>query len=458
MSPESSSRRIGIGVASILSLLPITPAVSFEFDIAAIGGRDNTTQATTPHGESLAYGVDAGIGESDNVTLVESNKVSQTIAIADADLEFKERSRLFDADLKGNFSYLDYLQNAYANQLIGRFDGIADVALIPGRMTWDVQENFGQGQIDPFTATTPTNLQNINYVSTGPDLHLKLGPTFFLDMTARYARATYQTDPFDSNRLLGSVALGLPLSAQSGVSLNGSFLRVLFDDTATNTDFNRSSAYGHYEISGARTDLTASLGVTKVDEGGQSMTGPLARLELSRRLSAAQKLKLAFVRDQTDASTGFSTLQSGAAGGIVTAPAAVTLTNYTLTYGSVTWEYTRNRTILALSGTWEKDSYDNQPQQDLTRGTAQFKVERQLSRVLTAQIIGSVYHTEYTNTDFSETDGLIGAALTYREGRGLEIRLRYEHSSRVVSEVGSGYTENRAFLTIGYRPRVGQPN
>ena len=82
--------------------------------------------------------------------------------------------------------------------------------------------------------------------------------------------------------------------------------------------------------------------------------------------------------------------------------------------------------------------------------------------MLTAELHGRLYRTEYTNTNFSETDGLVGGALVFRQGRGLEIKLRYDHTSRTVSGVGvvpgvsSGYNENRAFLTIGYRPRTAQ--
>ncbi len=123
-----------------------------------------------------------------------------------------------------------------------------NLALIPERVTWVLQESFGQAQIDPFTPVTPTNLENINYVATGPDVALRLGATVFLDLSARYARTTYETDPFDSNRMLGSAALGMPLSAQSSVSIDGSFERVLFDNTEVNTDFDRSSVYGHYEV------------------------------------------------------------------------------------------------------------------------------------------------------------------------------------------------------------------
>jgi hypothetical protein len=417
------------------------------------------TPAQGARAESLIYGVDVGIGESDNVTLVETDKVSQTIAVTDLDFDFKDQSRRFDIDAKGAFSYLDYLQNAYSNQLLGRFDGTATVALIPEHVNWVLRDNFGQGQIDPFTAVVPTNLQNINYVATGPDVAFRFGPTVFLDLSARYANASYQTQPFDNNSVLGSAALGRVISARSSISINGSFERVSFDNTTVNTDFDRSSIYAHYEIQGARTELMANLGATKADQGSDSFTGPYARLQLARRLSPASMLKFTIAHDITDGSTAFANLQGGAAGGIVTGPANISQSNYTATYGSIGWEYARNRTTIGVSGTWEKDSYHTLPLQDQTRGSAEFRVERNFSRVLTAQLLGRLYRTEYTNTNYSETDGLVGGALIFREGRGLEIKLRYAHSSRNVSGVGvvpgvtAGYSENRAFLTIGYRPR-----
>jgi len=429
---------------------------------------DGATPAQGSRAESFTYGADVGIGESDNVTLVQTDKVSQTIAIADLDFDLKDQSRRFDVDAKGNFSDLDYLQNAYGNQLVGRFDGRADASIIPERVIWVLTESFGQAQIDPFVAEVPTNLQDINYVATGPDATFRLGPTVFLDLSARYAKSTYETDPFDSNTVLGSAALGRALSSQSSISINGSFERVLFDNTEVNTNFNRSSFYAHYEIAGARTDLTANLGVTKVDQGSESFTGPNAKLLLLRKLSSVATLKFTVGRDITDGSTAFANLQSGAIGGIVTGPAVVSQNNYTVTYGSIDWEYARNRTTFGVSGTWEKDSYVGQPLLDLTRSSAEFSLERKLTSVLTAQLLGRLYRTQYANTDFAETDGLVGAALMFRAGRGLEIKLRYDRSSRSVSGVGvesgvddvpgasTGYSENRVFLTIGYRPRPAQ--
>jgi hypothetical protein len=310
---------------------------------------------------------------------------------------------------------------------------------------------------------TPANRENINYVSTGPDVDLRLGSLGFVDLSARYARTEYQTSPFDSNRLSGSIAVGTPLSIQSSVSLGASTERVLFENTVLNTDFDRTGVFGRYELQAARTALTASLGASRVDQGGVTLTGPLATLQLARKISSAAKLTFIAGREFTDGSTSFSSLQSGTVGSSGTSPAAVTSASYTVTYGSGAWEYLRNRTTFGLSGRWEKDSYDGQPLLDVDRATAQFSVQRKLTSALTAKLLGSLYRSQYAHTDYAETDGSIGAALAFRAGRTLEIRLLYEHSSRIVSAIGTGYEgtsyeENRVFLTIGYRPRGAASN
>jgi hypothetical protein len=409
--------------------------------------------------ETLAYGVDVGVGESDNVTLVPTNKVSQTMALADVDFDIKKQSRLLDLNAKGDFTDINYLQGAYGNQVIGRFDGAAHVALIPERLTWALTDNFGQGTLDPFTPTTPTNIENINYVSTGPDLNLRLGPTSFINASARFARAQYQTSPFNSNRLVGNLAWGLQLSAQSSVSLNGDTERVLFDNTVLNSDFEHTSGFGRYEVQGARTDFSTDLGATTITRNGTSTTGGLARIALARKLSTAAKLTLSIGRDLTDASTSFSNLQSGALGVVGTAPAALTSNSYTSHYASVGWEYERNRTTFAVSGRWEKDIYGGEPALDYTRSGAEFRVERKLTRALTAEVFGRYYKSTYPHTIVAPANGsadfddeLIAGVLTWRHGRGLEIKLKCEHDARVATGI-NGYRENRAVLTVGYRPK-----
>ena len=242
------------------------------------------SQAATA--ETLTYGADAGIAETDNVNLAPTREVSQTIAVVDLDFDVKQLTRRFDLDAKGNFSYLDYLQNAYGGQLVGRFDGTAKIALIPERLTWVVQDDFGQAALDPFTPQTPNNLENVNYLSTGPDVALRFGGTTFLNLSARVARAQYETSPFNSNRVLGDAAWGFQLSPASTLSLNADTERVLFENTVFNTDFDRSNAFMRYEIQGARTTFSADLGGTRIEQGGVSsfrITGAAAVIAQSVR-------------------------------------------------------------------------------------------------------------------------------------------------------------------------------
>jgi hypothetical protein len=412
--------------------------------------------------QGFTYGADAGVGETDNVNLSSTNKVSQTLAIADVDFALNEQTRLLDATARGDFSYLDFLQGAYGGQLIGRFDGLGRVALVPDRLTWTVQDDFGQSTLDPYTATTPANLENVNFFSTGPDLALRLGGTGFINMSARVARAQYETSPFNSNRLLGNVAWGWQLSAVTSVALNADTERVLFQNTVLNSDFDRTNAYASYQVLGARTTLTADLGASKVTQNDGSTSGPLAKLQLARKISSAAKLLFSAGRELTDASTSFSSLQSGAAGVIGAAPAAQTASSYTDTFATAEWQYQRNRTLIALSAHWEKNVYSADSSLDYTRTGGELQLQRNLTHALSAMVSARAYRTDYQNAVFSSTDGAsseftdgtVSAGLVWRYGRGLEVKLTCEHSSRFgTSGFEDGYRENRAYLTVGYRPR-----
>ncbi len=261
-----------------VSLLALAPIAGAQTLLKLLAHR-----IRAPVRRDLTYGVDAGLGETDNVTLAPTNKVSQTIATVDADFDVKHQSSRLDVDAKGNFTDFDYLQGAYGNQLLGRFDGMAHFALIPQRLTWVLQDDFGQAALDPFVPMTPGNIENVNYVSTGPDFALRMGGTGFVDASVRVARATYQTSPFNSNRVLGSLAAGLQLSARSSVSLNGVAERVLFDNTVVNGDFDRSSAYVRYEIEGARTVSVGGSG--RHQNQSERLGGHEHRRSRSKRLA-----------------------------------------------------------------------------------------------------------------------------------------------------------------------------
>ncbi|HEV7136343.1 MAG TPA: hypothetical protein VGN43_06895 [Steroidobacteraceae bacterium] len=423
---------------------------------------ETSTQLGPEPAELLRYGIAAGIGETDNVNLSPTNPKSQTIAAADLDFDLKRTGSRLDAAARGNFTDLDYLQGAYSNQLLGRFDGLATAKLWSDRLRWVVADDYGEQQTDPFAAMTPVNLQRVNVFSTGPDLTLRPSYSTFVNIEARYSQNSYQSSPFDGHNLLGSAALGRRLSDLSSLSLVVQAEELRFDNTIVNTDFDRREAYARYLIKGARTSIDAQLGATQANDATASWkTSPLVRLQLTRQVSPFSVVTVAGGREFTDAAGSFRSLTSGAGGGIAVAPVSQTTANYQRTYGSAGWEFARLRTTFGFSGEWERDKYDVQSVFDATRAELGFNLGRSITSKLSLNITGSADRYEYLNQGFTDKFGTVGGGVAYRPGRWVIVYARYDHAFRRSSGIpslligGSGYDENRAFIMIGYRPHSG---
>jgi hypothetical protein len=481
------------GFVTIVLLSALTPSVHAQ--LAPSSGPASSTllsDTTAPQAPLLTYGIDTGVGETDNVALTPNNKISQTMSITDLDFALNEQSRLLAANVTGDFSYLDYLQGQYGGQLLGRLDGLARFSIVPDRLTWTVQDDFGQAALDPYTPVTPGNLQHVDYFTTGPELLLRIAGVNFIDATARYARATYSGLPFDSNRASAFLAVGRDVSAGGTLSVNAGTEKVWFDNTSLNTDFDRTSVYGRYLLQGSRTNVEVDLGATTIRnsahttytsaEGDElassvyqpaySSTGGLAKLQLIRQLSPAAKITLAGGRELTDASSSFSTLQNGAISLVGTAAAIQTTAPYTSDFASALWSYVRNRTTLAASARWEKDVYVGLPEFDSRHEGVEVDLERKMTPTLSAQLQARYTKYDYPNATaaeivsagspvsseaslYSSTDygnGLAGFGLAWRHGRALEVRLRYDHNFQHATIGNASYSENRVFLTVGYRP------
>ncbi|MGH8325471.1 MAG: hypothetical protein ACRET2_01765, partial [Steroidobacteraceae bacterium] len=410
--------------------------------------------------ELTRFGIAAGIGETDNVKLSSSAPQSQTISAANVDFDVRRSGSRLDASALGNFTDLDYLQGAYSNQVLGRFDGIATAKLWSDRLKWTASDDYGEEEMDPFAAVIPTNLERVNVFATGPNLTLRPSDATFIDLDAQYSRITYQRSPFDSHDLTGSVEFGRQLSPLSSLSLVVKGAELRFDETTLNTNYDRREAYGRYRIQGARTSIEAQLGVTQANDIESWQTSPLVRLQLTRRISPFSVLTLFGGREYTDAGDSFSSLRPGAAGGIVVAPFSGTTGNYLRDYGSAGWQFERLRTTLGLTGTWEHDAYDGQSNLDTDREDLTLNLGRSLTPRLSAGVTGAIDRYEYLNEGFTDQFGTVGANLVYRPGRWLVISAEFEHSFRRTAGSSSlqfgatGYEENRAFIMVGYRPHA----
>lgn len=404
----------------------------------------------------LNYGVSVGVGATDNVNLSDTDRKSQGLAATSLFFDLMRNGPRLDLNAVGNFSDIDYLEHAYSNQVLGRFDGLADLTLLPRHLKWLVRDDYGDSQVNVLQAITPRNLQRVNVFSTGPDLTLQPTRASFIELQGLYSRSTFQTSPFDGQSEMGSFTVGHQFTPVSSVSLVGRVQEEHFDDRTLNVDYQLREYYGHYVLKGERSAIDLQGGLAQTNDTGTWKSSPLVRVSLTRNVSPFSRVSVSGGRDYRNATGNFANLAS-ISGGIPIGAAPQTTANALHTYGNANWGFQRQRTNMGLFAGWSRDTYDRGQQFNTTQTDLGLRLGRHLTHTLTASVTLTAERSHYGNQGFTDTFGAAGGGLTYHPGEWVVIYGRYDHQFRNTSGAvarGFGYDENRIFIMIGYYPHA----
>lgn len=402
---------------------------------------------------AFTYAIDAGIGRSDNLTRVPAQEIAENITTAGLELDLNRTGRRLNADLVGNLRYFDYLENTYESELTGRFDGTVDLGILPERLNWVVEDNYGQASTDIFAVQTPATREYINYFSTGPDLLMNFGANGYARLFGRYALASYEVSSLDGDRRQVGLTAGRRLSNNGSISLNLVGERLQYDDPAANADYDREQAFIRYEGRGARTRITLDAGYTKIEGLSYTDGGATFRLEVSRTVSASSTLSFTGGVRMTDSSDRFRMSELGAISGPQSAVVTATPEAFENRFASAGWAFSRNRTNLGITVAFNNDVYERSAQLGRKRTAIEANLRRQLTRALSARLVGAYTMDKFDapNSDFDEWRAGAGARLAL--GRNMFLNLDADHYRRTADSPLNEYVENRAFLTIGYESR-----
>ncbi len=428
------------------------PALASDAGGASAGATSGSGTSASPVSSPPDYYFSAGMLASDNVAHVPSGEQSDEIATIGGGVHFKENTLRLNTSLDGDFSDLDYLHKTFSNSVIGRFDGIANVALIPERLIWSIREDFGQVQIDPLRSITPENRQNVNYLSTGPDLTFRVADRDFITLTGRYSTTRYQVSDYDSRREFGGLSVGRDLDVASSLSLNADTEKIEFDDPSANQEYDRQVLFLRYQDRGARTFWWLNLGASRVD-ATDSHSGPLIQGQIQRNVAPGATFMFGAGIQVTDAADSFRDFRPGAIGGIVTGPVAGTTQSFRRHYLESSWNYLRNRTTLSLSARWNDDSYDSLPTLDLRFTDVELRAERQISPFVSAHVLESLRHYDYLYSTASSRNLIGGAGLSIRLGRTVNLSVDIAREDQSAPAALNRYRENRAGIIFTYHPR-----
>jgi hypothetical protein len=420
-----------------------------------LGGLAGALALTAQHAASagdLAYEFTAGAGQSDNITRSAVDPIDETIAAAGLRFSFDQRGARVEADLVGNLAYNDYLDDTYDSEVLGNIVGNASWELVQEHLRWLASDNFGQVLTDPFVPATPENRENLNYFSTGPEATFALGSQTQMNAGARYSLTTYETSGFDSDGVLGQLGLERLLSKSSSLGLNVSWQDVSYDDAALNADYEEAEAFLRFSATGTRTYLRIDAGYNQINHDVDDSTdsGPLFRIDASRRVSARSRATLSAGHEFSGSGSAFASGQSG--GDITLDPIGgrQTAQPFMLDHASLGWKLTRNRTEFGLSGSWNSQEYSDAPSLDQSFVTLEGSVSHDISPALNLQLDLSSTDGSFEQAGVDYRDLTAGLSLRWRMSRRLSLRFSYDFTDRESDTAGAGYDESRIWLALAY--------
>lgn len=414
----------------------------------------NAQQATAENNWYL--GLDAGARYTDNVSRANVDEQSETVGVAGLLFGVNTDRPRLDADIAGNLEYRRYLDDTFDDEVVGGIDALASYAFIPERFVWVVADNFSQIASDITSVSTPDNRENVNYLSTGPDITIGLTGRTSLLLSGRVNDTYYEEADTDSEGLSGSLALVRQMSDFSALSLNGSTTEVNFDDEVF-ADYRIDEAFLRWSTETERTTFILDGGYNRIDSDTETGTeddtsdGLLARLELSRAVGARSRLGLA-------AGTGFESPGQGLRrdqdfvgvdpGGDEDAIVGGDAYRADYAYVTFTTDWERSSFSAVIDGRSETHEVVEAADRDVYGALVQ--VSRQIWRRVTVDASGRYAKDKLTGIDFEFDEWSVGLGMNLQVSERFALQARLAHIEGSSEDGTRDFDENTAYIGFTY--------
>jgi hypothetical protein len=241
----------------------------------------------------------SGVTVSDNVTRSPDKVSDQILSVGGTGAFFRDEGRL-RANVRASAWYEHYLQDTYEGELLGSLAAFLRYDLVPERISWTLEDTYGQTTSNQFQPATPGNRSNANFFSTGPDFTLRLGQASGLRLGGRYELSTFEDgQQLDEERIRATAGLFRRLSGTTTLSLNAAASQTDYRGGAVTSaegeladGYDIREVFGRGELRRARYTLSLDGGVTEVEQRDVKEQSPLLRLSLYRRLTPSLNLNL----------------------------------------------------------------------------------------------------------------------------------------------------------------------
>jgi hypothetical protein len=409
--------------------------------------------------DQFGWSIEAGAERSDNIARTDTDELDETTGILGLGLNIITQRPRLASNIAADLEYRDYLDREFESEISGGLNGRVDFAFIPERFEWVVEDNYGQIARNRQVADRPDNREQINYLSTGPELTLPLGARTNLLVSGRYTDTYLEESIEDNQATLASVSLVRSFSETTSISLDTGASKTEFDEETFPEYDTRQASLG-LQLRAPRTTLLLDAGWFEWEQEGATEPTDfvMARIDFTRVLTRRTQLRL--VAGTRPSSTGENFRRDqvviGIGDGAEAAQAAADI--FTSDDAYVSWLTQWDRTSLDLVVSARREEHEVVTDLDREQYRGLINWSRRVGPSASLDLSGGYIQEERTTTGFKFDEWFAGGEFEWQFARSLSLHFRLYHSVGSSDDGTRDYTENRAYVGIRYTGGDGGTN
>lgn len=386
---------------------------------------------------------------SDNIFLTPSEEQGDTIYNTGVLLGYKNDSERYPTKIELSISQQDYLHNSFSD----RTDYYANInskwIASRERLEWELVDRFQRVPIDTSLANTPTNQENVNYFSTGPNIDLVRTKRSRLILAFRAEDFYYEVSNDDRADYLGSLNWTYKVNARTQFGLNGVYRDVQYDDDVMNENYNRSDYFISLARNGITYALELGLGDTVINRASsENIDHEIVRINYEKQLSRSQKFNLNYNNEVSDYATYSSSIGSASSISTTVTSELFRLEQYVATYSQrASWGG------LFLVYTWRDQDYEDVSSDNKnTRADATLKISTERNTNYSFSYAYQTYDW-YSSDDGDYIENIVSVGVAKSFATVFDVGFSVRNINRNYNQANDSYDETRAILDLVYRLR-----
>ena len=391
------------------------------------------------------------LGYSDNpARLPPGREVDETLNLLHVRAGIEDTTSRLRKIIRSDLQYASYAKNHFEDENVSGVDMFLAYDIVPRRFVWSLTDNYGQQLRDPFRTLGPGNRENINYLTTGPQLTVPFAGRYFMVVSAQHSDVNYSESPLDNSRLSSQFGFGRRVSDTRSVSLIYQADDVEYAEASAGPDFKNEQAFFRFDSANARGTFQLDIGESALKSTDRDDAEPLVRLMFDRRVAQTLEMSVQVGRHFSDAGEAFRRFQ-GSEPDIGTSPDILGTGDPFLTqYASLHLTADRRRGSLYVGVTLSDEDYQNVTEANRRLSRIGFGATRQFTRLWRGIAQFDYERREFLEIDRTDNDRTLTLGIDRLVGPRLAVGGRALVYERRTNAIDAGAKENQIAFQASY--------